>query len=64
MKIIFDSEEQKDRYFAIFCPDEEFGLKQDENCCNAYGKKECINCWKQSGLEYEIKEEVNNENYI
>lgn len=52
MKIIFDSEEQKEMVFdklvTQMCP-EEFGL---ENHCP---QEDCENCWAKSGIEMEVK---------
>lgn len=55
MKIIFDSEEQKDKYInriTWFCP-KEFGLvdRGDDDC----GKDDdCSKCWKNA-VEMEVK---------
>lgn len=53
MKIIFDSEEQKDNFAkhipATFCPSL-FGLKG--SCCDF---EECDDCWKNSGIELEVR---------
>ena len=65
MKIIFDSEEQQQRWFdSIMCPSY-LGLKEIE--CGTgclYCEKDCDSsnldcktCWEQSGLEMEVKSE-------
>ena len=55
MKIIFDSEEQKENFarhiFADHCPTL-FGL--NGSCCDF---EECDECWKNCGLEVEVKNE-------
>ena len=61
MKIIFDSEEQKDKFFSTvvfeFCPDE-LGLARSD--CHAY--KCCRDCWDDTNLETEIAEKEKKEN--
>lgn len=49
MKIIFDNEEEKDAFFINVCPSS-IGL--NENC--GHDESTCMNCWRQSGLKYEI----------
>lgn len=60
MKIIFDSEEQQQRWFdSIMCPSY-LGLKEiDCGSSNddGTGHLDCETCWKQSGLEMEVKSE-------
>lgn len=55
MKIIFDSEEEKEEFFQDECPNM-FGFKEHRNCGDGSGaRSHCQECWEQSGLEYEIK---------
>lgn len=62
MKIIFDSEEQKDALMGLladdYCPNCLF-LKDDDRIC---GKSDidCDECWKNCGIEMEVKEECLN----
>ena len=62
MKIIFDSEEQKDEFIRGLarhtCPNE-LGLSKRLSCgegeVNASTIERCIKCFKQSGLEMEVR---------
>lgn len=60
MKIIFDSEEQQQRWFdSIMCP-RYLGLKEIDcgrSIDSGSGYLDCETCWKQSGLEMEVKSE-------
>ncbi len=59
MKIIFDSEEQKDKFMDIvhegfICP-RELGLedaRRNSTCLST----PCITCWENSGVEMEVKD--------
>lgn len=60
MKIIFDSEEQKNAMMGLleddYCPNNIF---LEDVGCN-YGnslRNDCENCWKNCGIEVEVKEE-------
>lgn len=54
MKIIFDSEEQKEAFFehvvADYCPSI-FG--SDASTC--FENDSCDNCWEKCGIELEVK---------
>lgn len=52
MKIIFDSIEQKDKFFTELCPSEGLTTHRD---CGSGRKGLCEECWEQCGLKYEIK---------
>ena len=58
MKIIFDSEEEKDNFakliFSDYCPSL-FGLKG--SCCDF---EKCDECWKNCGIEMEVKDAKDN----
>lgn len=60
MKIIFDSEEQMDRFCKFLadfgCPnDVDLGNVSDNiNDCERCGL--CSDCWKDCGIEMEVKE--------
>lgn len=57
MKIIFDSEEQQQRWFdSVFCPSY-LGLKDADKCGRRSSLISCETCWKESGLEMEVKSE-------
>ena len=52
MKIIFDSEKEKQQFYNDNCPGD-VGLMENHNIyCS-----DCSQCWEQSGLDYEIKNE-------
>lgn len=58
MQIIFDSIEERDRFFDVFCVDEErwraFGLKtgvEDRDC----NPGNCRKCWEKSWLKYRVE---------
>ena len=52
MKIIFDSEKEKQQFYNDNCPGD-VGLIENHNIyCS-----DCSQCWEQSGLDYEIKKE-------
>lgn len=59
MKIIFDSEEQKDRLQKLFCPREVafniFGVRSqyDMDDCES---NNCEECWEKSEIEMEVRE--------
>ena len=66
MKIIFDNEEQKDRFFEMivrsdYCPESTplFELHNHEKCtCDDLDEEcSCKECWENSGIEIEIKED-------
>ena len=65
MKIIFDSEEQMDKFmdmFSEFCP-ADYGLKGfGEGECSI-SPPVCYACWKNCGIEMDIQE-VTDENNI
>jgi hypothetical protein len=50
MKIIFDSEEEKEDFMANLCPDDVLPAKLSDFC---YGP--CSECWKNCGIEMEVK---------
>lgn len=55
MKIIFDSEKERDNLFIDICPtslSEDFTEHRD---CDGVRKDLCDECWEQCGLKYEIK---------
>ena len=60
MELIFDSIEERDIFFDLFCVDDsrwkEFGCKQgvDDRDCDV---NNCKKCWEQSGVKYTIKDE-------
>lgn len=58
MKIIFDSEEQKEEFINNLvdcsCPSD-IGLKDSDDYCNEKGLMSCYSCFEQSGLEMEVK---------
>lgn len=63
MKIIFDSQEQKDKFLEmiVLCSDEcpgYFGLNNTtrKQCRKNDG---CSRCWDECGIEYEVKGENN-----
>lgn len=57
MKIIFDSEEEKNKFFSYIsvsdCPTSlSSKYVDDEHCyCN---KRDCAKCWENCGIEFEI----------
>ena len=54
MKIIFDSEEQKEEFISILvdclCPSD-ITLKDSDSCDKDTAPETCIKCFEQSGLE-------------
>lgn len=61
MKIIFDSEEQKDQFDIVFfiisnelCPSH-IGIEH-KNKCRHYDKAKgsCLTCWRNCGIEMEV----------
>ena len=60
MKIIFDSEEQKkalmDELTGCYCPSA-FYLGERCDMVDEYTDKYCKECWKNCGLEVEVKDE-------
>lgn len=56
MKFIFDSEKQMeqvmDTIIGKYCPSN-FGLVESETPCTL--RSDCRTCWKNSGLEMEVK---------
>lgn len=50
MKIIFDSEEQKDEFISILCPSD-ITLRDSDICDKDPAQATCIKCFEQSGLE-------------
>ena len=60
MKIIFDSEEQKNEFLngGCGCPSScGFNNVSDEDCWGRYHVS-CVKCWEQSGIEIEVKEKT------
>lgn len=63
MKIIFDSETQKEKFISAManfseCPSG-FGLKNRVSIgknCLPRGTTDCKRCWKNCGIEFEVKE--------
>ena len=65
MKIIFDSEEQKNVFMeeltGCYCPSVYY---LEEHCRNFYSRyenafeKDCKACWENCGLEIEVKDET------
>ena len=54
MKIIFDNEEQKEKFIdqlRVNCP-EDYGLPQVKLTCSL----DCVDCWNGCGIECEVKE--------
>lgn len=51
MKIVFDSEEEKQKYFQSYCADS-IGFVSHDDCPTPI---DCIKCWENSSLKYEIK---------
>ena len=58
MKIIFDSNVGYEAFVNKHCPSA-FDLKEHKDCGKGL-ENLCEECWKQSGLEYEIKNEQSN----
>lgn len=57
MKIIFDSEKELSEFINDNCPSL-LDLKEHRDCGAGYGvRNHCKECWEQSGLKYEIKNE-------
>lgn len=58
MKIIFDSEEQKNIICknGVFssCP-HEVGLRDSNICNTSLNESTCVECWLQTGLKIEVK---------
>ena len=56
MKFIFDSEEQMEQFMDTitgkYCPSN-FGLYESEAPCTL--RSDCRTCWKNTGLETEVK---------
>ena len=57
MKIIFDSVEEFNDFINYGCPSYILGLNDHNHCEDGVHKVTCAECWEQSGLEYEIKNE-------
>lgn len=57
MKIIFESKEEFNDFINYGCPSYILGLNDHNYCEDGVHKVTCKECWKQSGLEYEIKNE-------
>lgn len=55
MKIIFDSEQEKEFFEAKNCPSS-IGLKEHDDCGRGL-RYVCFKCWEESEMEYEIKNE-------
>ena len=55
MKIIFDSEEQKEDFMADVCPDDVSIALHAELSDRCYGPC-CSECWKNCGIELEVKQ--------
>ena len=53
MKIIFDSEEQKENFMADLCPDDVCDALHAKSSDFCYGL--CSECWKNCGIEMEVK---------
>lgn len=59
MKIVFDSEEQRDAIVRLYCPRYVSAiifnttLKHDSEDCSA---DNCKECWKKSGIILEVEE--------
>lgn len=58
MKIVFESEEEKNDILKAFaysdmCPSD-IGLTETFLCSNGVLRDECIDCWKNSGLEIAV----------
>lgn len=61
MKIIFESEEELNDFINHGCPSYTLGLNDHKHCedgIQKLSKVSCKECWGQSGLEYEIKNET------
>lgn len=58
MRIIFDSEEQKERFISLISPflcPSDIGIGNDDaDHCSRNGA--CRDCWKNCGIEIEVKE--------
>lgn len=54
MKIIFDSEEQKEVFLAniIICPSD-LGMEKFQ-CADCMEEDACERCWQQAGVEIEV----------
>lgn len=61
MKIIFDKEEQKQKFLEVLagsantCPDDCYFKVLRFNDCTPTTKDNCAKCWEQCGIEYEVK---------
>ena len=64
MKIIFDSEEQKDKFKIIFpilahelCPID-IGIQNNYKCRyrNFSSNDGCLTCWRNCGIEMEVRD--------
>lgn len=53
MKIIFDSEEQKEEFIGKYCPDD-FGLQDRCSPFSWHCRGEL--CWAEAGVEMEVRE--------
>ena len=63
MKIIFDSEEQKEAFMSDViehsCP-EEYYLENKHSCSAFSWREHCDLCWANCGIEVEVIEDENN----
>ena len=59
MKIIFDNEQQKNHLIGTLCPyDINFDLyEQMCSLTNSLNSEKCVNCWENSEIELEVRNE-------
>lgn len=61
MKIIFDNEEQKERFLGVLadasckCPSICHFKELPLDDCTPATKDNCVKCWEQCGIEFEVK---------
>lgn len=57
MELIFDSVEERDEFFRNTedCPGDH-GLYETPDCLCRPGSDTCVECWKNSGVKYSVKE--------
>lgn len=60
MKIIFDSGNECDEMFEAKCPKDILSSAKELLECVGYSQypHKCADCWKNSGIELEVKDEV------
>lgn len=56
MKIVFDDENDKVHFIASVCPDK-VTSKLFNYCADRCDAASCDNCWEESGIELEVKDE-------